>query len=58
MKGMPTGTAGRFLLETVYLVHHSHMDIGYTDLADEVREQHLSHRGRGGAVSGLSRPHG
>jgi hypothetical protein len=43
MKGMPTGTAGRFLLETVYLVHHSHMDIGYTDLADEVREQHLRH---------------
>lgn len=29
--------------ETLWLAHHSHMDIGYTDLADEVREQQLRH---------------
>jgi hypothetical protein len=28
-------------VDTVYLVHHSHMDIGFTDLAEVVREQQL-----------------
>ncbi|MBT7302692.1 MAG: hypothetical protein HN849_24395 [Victivallales bacterium] len=33
-------------LQRVTLVHHTHMDIGYTDLASEVLDQHLSHLDR------------
>ena len=31
------------MLEDIYVVHHTHMDIGYTDLAEEVLDQHLLH---------------
>lgn len=30
-------------IREVFLVHHTHMDVGYTDLASEVRNQHLGH---------------
>jgi hypothetical protein len=30
-------------LKQVFLVHHTHMDVGYTDLAGEVRNQQLGH---------------
>jgi len=31
------------MLKTIHLVHHTHMDIGYTDLPREVMDQHLGH---------------
>lgn len=30
-------------LNELFIVHHTHMDVGYTDLAGEVRNQHLGH---------------
>ena len=33
-------------LQEVYLIHHTHMDIGYTDPADAVLDQHLLHMDR------------
>ena len=33
-------------LSAVHLIHHTHMDIGYTDLPGEVLEQHLAHLDR------------
>lgn len=30
-------------LSELFIVHHTHMDVGYTDLAGEVRNQHLGH---------------
>ena len=30
-------------IERVFIVHHTHMDVGYTDLPDEVLDQHLGH---------------
>ena len=31
------------MLEKIYLIHHTHYDIGFTDLADEVERQQLSY---------------
>lgn len=31
------------MLKKIFLVHHTHMDIGYTDLPLEVMDQHLNH---------------
>ena len=31
------------MLKEIYLVHHTHMDIGYTDMPSEVMDQHLGH---------------
>ena len=30
-------------IERVFVVHHTHMDVGYTDLPHEVLDQHLGH---------------
>lgn len=35
-----------FALERIVLAHHTHMDIGYTDLPAEVMDQHLVHLDR------------
>lgn len=35
-----------FALERIVLAHHTHMDIGYTDLPTEVMDQHLVHLDR------------
>ena len=35
--------ANRCTIRDVHLVHHTHMDIGYTDLPHEVMHQHLRH---------------
>ncbi len=34
------------MIKTIYLIHHTHMDIGYTDLPDEVMSRHLIHLDR------------
>ena len=34
------------MIERIFLIHHTHMDIGYTDLAHEVLDQHLGHMDR------------
>jgi len=31
------------MLKKIFLIHHTHMDIGYTDLPIEVMDQHLNH---------------
>lgn len=31
------------MIKKVFVVHHTHMDIGYTDLPQEVMDQHLGH---------------
>ena len=34
------------MLREIFLIHHTHMDIGYTDLPTEVLDQHLDHMDR------------
>ncbi len=34
------------MLEKIYLIHHTHLDIGYTDLPEEVMSDHLIHMDR------------
>ena len=31
------------MIKRVWLVHHTHMDVGYTDMPTEVMDQHLGH---------------
>ena len=34
------------MLRKIFLIHHTHMDVGYTDLAHEALDQHLDHMDR------------